>query len=267
VTCIDDVGAFLAEHDNIDGTEVAETFQRLFAEGSQFGISFLVTADRVGALPLRLSSLVSQKLLFRLADPQDYALVGVRPKELPEFVPGRAIHSDGGRVVQAGLPRHAFRPIRARTIRTMPDRVSVGDLPPGAVGIDEDFEPVFFELVEHVLIAGPPRSGKSTALRTIAGVLPHHLMIDDAAQVDAVELSRPVVAAARIDDVRGSYGHWLREVRKSRTGLLLQPDLSTDGDLLGVRLPRRLSTPLVSGRGFLVDNGDARLVQIATPEP
>ena len=71
-------------------------------------------------------------------------------------------------------------------------------------------------------------------------------------------------SAARVDDVRASYGHWLREIRKSRTGLLLQPDLSVDGDLLGVRLPRRVSTPMRAGRGFLVANGEARLVQIAT---
>ncbi|HEX2381270.1 MAG TPA: FtsK/SpoIIIE domain-containing protein [Acidimicrobiales bacterium] len=263
VTCVDNVGTFLAEHDGIDGIEVTETFHRLFGEGSPFGISFVVTADRISALPLRLSSLVSQKLLFRLADPHDYALVGLRPNELPAFVAGRAVHSDGNRVVQVGMPR---RQIKARTIRTMPSFVSLGDLPPGAVGIDEDFDPVFLEMVEHVLIAGPPRSGKTTALRTMACVLPHHLFVDDAAAVDAVELTQPVVAAARTDDVRGSYGHWLREVRKSRTGLLLQPDLSSDGDLLGVQLPRRSSTPFRPGRGFLVERGEARLVQIATSD-
>jgi DNA segregation ATPase FtsK/SpoIIIE-like protein len=261
VTCIDDVGAFLAEHDGIDGIEVTESFHRLFAEGPQFGISFIVAADRVNALPLRLSSLVSQKLLFRLADPQDYAIAGLRPKDVPRFVPGRAIHSDGNRVVQVGMPHH---PVRARRIHTMPTHVQVEDLPPGAIGIDEDLEPVFFDMAQHVLIAGPPRSGKTTALRTIAGVLPHHLYVDDAAAVDAVELGRPVVAAARIDDLRGAFGHWLREIRKSRTGLLLQPDLTVDGDLLGVRLPRRLSTPLRPGRGFLVEHGEIRLVQIAT---
>jgi S-DNA-T family DNA segregation ATPase FtsK/SpoIIIE len=208
-----------------------------------------------------LSALVSQKLLFRLADPQDYAITGLRPKDVPRLVPGRAIHSDGNRVVQVGMPH---RPVRARRIHTMPMHVPVGDLPPGVIGIDEDLEPVFFDMAEHVLIAGPPRSGKTTALRTIAGVLPHHLYVDDAAAVDMVELVRPVVAAARTDDVRGSFGHWLREIRKSRTGLLLQPDLTMDGDLLGVRLPRRLSTPLHPGRGFLVEHGEIRLVQIAT---
>jgi energy-coupling factor transporter ATP-binding protein EcfA2 len=261
VTCIDDVGAFLAEHDGIDGFEVTESFHRLFAEGPQFGIAFVVTADRVSALPMRLSSLVHQKLLFRLADPQDYARVGLRPKSIPLFVPGRAVHSDGNRIVQIGMTR---RPMKTTTIRTLPDQIVLADLPPGAIGIDEDFEPVFLHATDHVLIAGPPRSGKTTALQTIAAVLGDHLFVDDAGHVDAIELTRPVVAAARTDDVRGSYGHWLRELRKSRTGLLLQPDLSTDGDLLGVRLPRRSSTPLRPGRGFLVEHGETRLVQIAT---
>jgi S-DNA-T family DNA segregation ATPase FtsK/SpoIIIE len=264
VTCIDNVGAFLAEHDGIDGVEVTESFHRLFAEGPEFGITFAVTADRVNALPMRLSSLVSQKLLFRLADPQDYSAVGLRPKELPKFVPGRAIHSDGNRVVQVGSPRRRVTP---RTIRTLPPEIKLFDLPPGAIGIDEDLEPVWFTVPEHVLVTGPPRSGKTTALQTIASVLPDHLFVDDAALVDSIEAGRPVVAAARTDDVRGNYGHWLRDIRKSRTGLLLQPDLGADGELLGVRLPRRVSVPMRPGRGFLVENGEARLVQIATGVP
>jgi S-DNA-T family DNA segregation ATPase FtsK/SpoIIIE len=264
VTCIDDIGAFLAEHDGINGVEVTESFHRLFAEGPQFGVAFIVTADRAAALPLRLSSLVIQKLLFELADPHDYGLIGLRPSEIPSFVPGRAVSSDGKRVVQVGMPTH---PIRPRPIRTFPAEIHLADLPPGAIGIDEDFEPVWLSTLDHVLVTGPPRSGKTTALRAIASALPHHLFIDDATLVDAIELASPVVAAARVDDVRGNYGHWLREVRKSRTGLLLQPDLSTDGDLLGVRLPRRSSTPLRPGRGFLVENGEARLVQIATADP
>ncbi|HEY2813863.1 MAG TPA: FtsK/SpoIIIE domain-containing protein [Acidimicrobiales bacterium] len=264
VTCIDGVGAFLAEHDGIDGTEVTESFHRLFAEGPQFGITFAISADRVNALPLRLSSLVSEKLLFRLADPQDYALVGLRPKEVPPFVPGRAIHSDGNRVVQVGMPRER---ITSRLIRTMPRQVHLADLPPGAIGLDEDLEPVWLRDPEHLLVTGPPRSGKSTALVTMRDVLRGHVFVDDAANVDAMLLDRPIVAAARTDDVRGGYGHWLREIRKSRSGLLLQPDLHADGDLLSVRLPRRVSTPTRPGLGFLVEHGEARLVQIATAGP
>ena len=52
-------------------------------------------------------------------------------------------------------------------------------------------------------------------------------------------------------------------VRQSRSGLLLQPDLAADGDLLGVRLPRRVPVAMVPGRGFMVENGTATLVQSA----
>ena len=55
-------------------------------------------------------------------------------------------------------------------------------------------------------------------------------------------LDRPdvvVVAAGRADALRGLYSHWTRTVRAGRVGLLLQPDVDLDGDLLSVRLPRR----------------------------
>src|SRR5689334_23683377 len=94
----------LAEHEGIDGTDLTDAFRRVFSEGPAVGITFVVTADRVGALPLRLASLVSQKLLLRLADASDYSMLGLRAAQLPRFVSGRAVHSEGNRVVQVGLP-------------------------------------------------------------------------------------------------------------------------------------------------------------------
>jgi S-DNA-T family DNA segregation ATPase FtsK/SpoIIIE len=54
-------------------------------------------------------------------------------------------------------------------------------------------------------------------------------------------------------------------VRQSRAGLLLQPDVDLDGDLLSVRLPRRTTTPIGPGRGYLCIGGDIELVQVAQP--
>jgi S-DNA-T family DNA segregation ATPase FtsK/SpoIIIE len=54
----------------------------------------------------------------------------------------------------------------------------------------------------------------------------------------------------------------------SRLGLLLQPDVDLDGDLLGTVLPRRGAVaPLaaVPGRGYLVVDGRPGLVQVAAP--
>ena len=71
-----------------------------------------------------------------------------------------------------------------------------------------------------------------------------------------------VVAAFESNSLR-SFSPWVRELRKDGRGFLLQPDLDVDGDLLNAQLPRALSSPLVAGRGFLVENGVVELVQAA----
>ncbi len=80
---------------------------------------------------------------------------------------------------------------------------------------------------------------------------------------------RHVVASGRNDRLRSRFGHWTREVRADGTGLLLVPDLDLDGDLLGVRLPRRPVVDLVTGRGWLAgpDQGAGGFVQVALPPP
>ncbi len=203
--------------------------------------------------------------------------------------------------------------------------------PPGPEGLrvvvgvaDADLGPA--ELVlgpgAHALVAGPPASGKSSALVLLAqqvragdpaailvgicgsrsplhecgeldavgapgplgGVLEAAaddqrrwvVLVDDAVDVrdDAGRLAsllrsgRPgahVIVAGRSDDLQRAYSHWSRPVRQSRTGILLQPDLSTDGELLSVRLPRRVSLPWVPGRGYVVSPSAIALTQVATP--
>jgi S-DNA-T family DNA segregation ATPase FtsK/SpoIIIE len=74
-----------------------------------------------------------------------------------------------------------------------------------------------------------------------------------------------VVAAGRTDVVRSLYGHWTAAVRRCRLGVLLQPDLDVDGDVLGTVLPRRQPVAAVPGRGHLVVDGRPELVQLAVP--
>jgi S-DNA-T family DNA segregation ATPase FtsK/SpoIIIE len=72
------------------------------------------------------------------------------------------------------------------------------------------------------------------------------LVVDDADRIEDRTgvlgrlLERPdllVVVAGRADVLRADYGHWTRGVRRSRAGLLLQPDREVDGELLGAVLP------------------------------
>jgi S-DNA-T family DNA segregation ATPase FtsK/SpoIIIE len=74
-----------------------------------------------------------------------------------------------------------------------------------------------------------------------------------------------LAAAGRADVLRTMYGHWSQVLRRSKAGVLLQPNLELDGELLGARLPRRLATDLPAGRGFLVGDGRVEMVQIAQP--
>ncbi len=109
-----------------------------------------------------------------------------------------------------------------------------------------------------------------------ADAAPQLLLIDDAELVDdesgdvaqLLAARRPdvhVVITGRPDGLRGRYGHFTQEVRRSRQGLLLRPDRDIDGDLLSTPLPRRGSIRLDAGRGYLVSQGDCQLVQAARP--
>ena len=102
------------------------------------------------------------------------------------------------------------------------------------------------------------------------------LLIDDAEQFDdsdksinsLIESGMPtlhIVAAGRSDDLRSLYSHWTKTLRKSRCGILLQPNVDYDGDLLGARLPRRATVPMTVGRGYMCMSGTVELVQTAGP--
>jgi len=73
-----------------------------------------------------------------------------------------------------------------------------------------------------------------------------------------------VIAACRNDGPVRSGMHWLGSLRRGRTGVLLQPDWSVDGDLLGVTLPRRPLLEPAPGRGYLVADGGYLAVQTAS---
>ncbi len=126
----------------------------------------------------------------------------------------------------------------------------------GALARAAGVEVVDADRLPTVLATPGPRLVLVDDAETIETPGIEHALADPAADVR-------LVAAARSDVVRGSYGHWLRTVARSRTGVLLGPDLDLDGDLLGVRLPRRPLAPPAVGRGFLVVDGACVQVQAA----
>jgi S-DNA-T family DNA segregation ATPase FtsK/SpoIIIE len=106
---------------------------------------------------------------------------------------------------------------------------------------------------------------------------PVFLLIDDAERFEDADQSiagivtsgQPglcVIAAGRATDLRGLYSHWTKTIRKSRLGVLLQPDVNYDGELLGAVLPRKAPVALTPGRGYISVGGQPALIQSISPE-
>jgi S-DNA-T family DNA segregation ATPase FtsK/SpoIIIE len=356
VLLLDDFGSFAQQYDRPGTGSPYEQLQQILSGGRAAGVHVVLTASRRGALPAALATHFGQRLVLRMPTEEDMLSLGldaktVRGARLPigsgftqeskEF--HIAVPSDGDTVTplkQALEAIHHDGPSPVTQIEVLPTHVPRGSLGPGdgldsvPLGIsDEHLGPAPVDLSElHFLVVGPYRSGRSTALATLAhGVrqadpaaalhllaprrsplreldcwsstatnadacaelassllerleageldgTPSVLFIDDGGELaDAMSVTRlerlvriardsplRVVAAVEAGAARGIGIAWIRELRREGHGLLLQPDLAADGDLLAARLPRRVPAPLTPGRGFLVVRGSAELIHIAS---
>ena len=75
-----------------------------------------------------------------------------------------------------------------------------------------------------------------------------------------------LVASTTADRLRSAYGQWLHEMRSCRTGVLFRPG-PLDADLLGASVPARLALAPLPGRGLVVADGTATVVQVALAVP
>jgi hypothetical protein len=105
-------------------------------------------------------------------------------------------------------------------------------------------------------------------------VRPLLIVVDDAERVDdptgrlaalleASHLDVLVVATARPEALRGTYGHWTAAVRRSRVGVMMAASGELDGDLLQAVIPRRCPVRVRPGLAWVVDVEGIQLVQIA----
>ncbi|MEV4443315.1 FtsK/SpoIIIE domain-containing protein [Streptomyces sp. NPDC049577] len=190
---IDNLGALLADFDkDVAGMNLIDELARVYADGPAVGIRFAVGADRAGAVPTAWSALTQTKVLLRLADPGEYGYFDVPRGAVPTYVPGRALVAANRQVIQIGWPGEDLTEAVARTAARHPGAVrtapAVGLLPTDVpatgltaataadpwwlpVGLDADtldHAGLRLHEHEHALIAGPQRSGRSTALCTLA---------------------------------------------------------------------------------------------------
>jgi DNA segregation ATPase FtsK/SpoIIIE, S-DNA-T family len=204
---LDSWDGFLNALEDAEGGRLVETVQFLLREGPSSGIHMVISGDRQ-LITGRMSVLSEDKLVFRLVERSDFSSIGVNPRSLPdEIADGRAFSADGGLETQIALvatgltsqeqagyirdigaalvqrdaqvPR-ANRPFNVEemptrfTYQQAAEKYQLLEQAPGDVFLGvggEDIEPLSTNLragAPTFVIAGPPKSGRSTALAAIA---------------------------------------------------------------------------------------------------
>lgn len=170
-------------------------FQQLLGEGRALGIHVAISADRPGSVPTAISSAITRRVVLRMAEESSYYLLDTPSDVLgAASPPGRAV-IDGletqlavvGGTANVAEQSHAVRALAeamARTGRapaepvgTLPTEIPASELPgslggQAVLGISElDLAPIGFDPTGVFLLAGPPASGRTNALKALIGSL------------------------------------------------------------------------------------------------
>jgi len=185
---VDGLAAFRSAYEVGDRSRWFDLFVSLATDGRPVGLNVLLTADRPGAVPSALGSSLPYRVVCRLADDNDYGMLGA-PGDILDHAspPGRALVGDdeiqvavlGGNpdvlqqasaISELALAMTQAGVGAAPAVGRLTDRISIPELP-----VQLDGEPVIgvlgatltvggFNPRGSFLIAGPPGSGRTTAL-------------------------------------------------------------------------------------------------------
>ena len=160
----------------------------IVAEGPAMGIACVLTAERPAALPPAVLASCAERWILHLDDPSEGVVCGVPAALVPAAQPGRAVVASSRLETQIGVATLPAGPRRPTVeggpvpIGELPARVRAGrDLPAANAGLDgaSASSPVsgsrrsasaLLDVPdgEHVLVAGPARSGRTSALVRLA---------------------------------------------------------------------------------------------------
>ena len=177
---IDGWDEFVAMSAERDHGRTADAAARLVAAAGSAATTVVLSGGRP-ALTSRAASAIALKYVLRLADRADYALAGISPRDVPvSMPPGRALRAPDGVEVQIADVDDA--PVRTQpsrrqedgiSLRPLPIAVRVADMPTPAgllrIGLTGAGEAagVPSETTGGLLVAGPPGSGRTSALRVL----------------------------------------------------------------------------------------------------
>lgn len=190
---VDGMGAFRQAYETAAAGRWFELFQQIAADGRQVGVHVVASADRPSAIPTALASVIQRQLVLRLASENDYLTLNAPPDVIAAMSPpGRGLFDDhevqvtvlGGSANtsrQATTIEKLAAELTASTdrapappIERLVDRVTLDQLPVlidghAALGLaDDSLSPLPFVAEDILLVVGPPQSGKTTTMATIA---------------------------------------------------------------------------------------------------
>jgi DNA segregation ATPase FtsK/SpoIIIE, S-DNA-T family len=197
VVLLDGYSGFYSTFDRADRYDWLTRFQRIVSAGRQVGVHCVLTTDRRSGLPAVLLSAIAARLVLRMASEDELSALGVPTAVAKgaDLANGRAF-LDGSTEVQiacasedpsALAQSEAIAELAGKLAATTTERaVTLPELPssfvlessalpdrrPLTAGLglkDLSLEPVVVDLQrQDLVVLGPPLSGKSTALTTVA---------------------------------------------------------------------------------------------------
>jgi S-DNA-T family DNA segregation ATPase FtsK/SpoIIIE len=206
VVILDRWEGFVASLGELDHGRLTDTVQQLLREGASAGLHLVIAGDH-SLLSGRISTLTENKLALRLTDHSDFGMMGINPRTVPQDLPaGRAYRAGIGVQTQiALLSPDPSGPAQAAALAAIADHAASRDaaLPrarrpfrvdvlPGRIDFDaawrlrepdhgalwgmvavggDDLTALGPDLAAGTpafVIAGPPQSGRSTALLSLA---------------------------------------------------------------------------------------------------
>jgi DNA segregation ATPase FtsK/SpoIIIE, S-DNA-T family len=181
---IDGLAALRADLEAIEREHERVLLDRLITDPPP-GCTLLLGADRVAGVPSSVTALCPNRWLLHVHDRHDAGLLGSAGLLAPPAVPGRMVVASGafqGRAAQVVAPApwpDAVPSNRVAPFTVLPARI--GPLPVASTHLDHTWlavvgmsfdalAPVVLDVADgdHLLVVGPGRSGRSTALAVLA---------------------------------------------------------------------------------------------------
>ena len=178
---VDGLDAVRNAVDDLETLAESQMLDTIIALGAAHDVVMVCSFDRAAAIPSSVLARCAQRWIFHLTDPLDASALGVAAADVPAPQPGR-IH-----VVSTGLEAQLMLgtlPLPACVDGQVPAPVEclaaaldAVDLPAGSLLGDDSLLPLGLRFGdgrvctvdvpdgEHLLIIGPPRSGRSTTLK------------------------------------------------------------------------------------------------------